>query len=227
MVFSICEWGSNKPWKWGGEVGNLWRTTGDIYHRFDGRIGRPNSYSLGVLQILDMQEDLRKYAGPGHWNDPDMLEVGNGMTVNEDRAHFSMWCMLAAPLISGNDLRYMSRETAEILMNKDAIAVDQDKLGIEGFQYSSDGVLEVWFKPLADGDWAMCVLDRSIRPQKVRFDWKKEKVSDDLSKRETRFDTTTYKVRDLWTKKDMGTTEETLNTEIMGHDVLMLRLSKQ
>ncbi|MFZ1074120.1 MAG: glycoside hydrolase family 27 protein, partial [Verrucomicrobiia bacterium] len=168
-----------------------------------------------------------KYAGPGHWNDPDMLEVGNGMTVNEDRAHFSMWCMLAAPLISGNDLRYMSRETAEILMNKDAIAVDQDKLGIEGFQYSSDGVLEVWFKPLADGDWAMCVLDRSIRPQKVRFDWKKEKVSDDLSKRETRFDTTTYKVRDLWTKKDMGTTEETLNTEIMGHDVLMLRLSKQ
>jgi alpha-galactosidase len=88
-------------------------------------------------------------------------------------------------------------------------------------------VLEVWFKPLVDGDWAMCVLDRSTRPQKVKFDWKKEKVSDDLSKRETRFDTTIYKVRDLWTEKDMGTTEEALNTELLGHDVLMLRLSKQ
>ena len=227
MIFSICEWGSNKPWKWGGDVGNLWRTTGDIFHCFDCKAGNGGSYSWGVLQIVDMQEGLRKYAGPGHWNDPDMLEVGNGMTVNEDRAHFSMWCMLAAPLISGNDLRHMPRETAGILMNKDAIAVDQDRLGIEGFQYSSDGVLEVWFKPLVDGDWAMCVLNRSDRPQKVRFDWKKEKISDDLSKREAQFDTTTYKVRDLWTKQDVGTTGETLNAELPGHDVLMLRLNKQ
>ena len=169
---------------------------------------------------------MRKYAGPGHWNDPDMLEVGNGMTVNEDRAHFSMWCMLAAPLISGNDLRNMSKETSEILLNKDVIAVDQDKLGIEGFRYSSDSILEVWFKPLADGDWAMCVLNRSTRPQKVRFDWKNKKVSDDLSKREAGFDKTVYRVRDLWTKKDLGTTEATLNAELPGHDVLMLRLDK-
>ena len=227
MIFSICEWGSNKPWKWGGDVGNLWRTTGDIFHCFDCKAGNGGSYSWGVLQIVDMQEGLRKYAGPGHWNDPDMLEVGNGMTVNEDRAHFSMWCMLAAPLISGNDLQNMPKETAGILMNKDAIAVDQDRLGIEGFQYSSDGVLEVWFKPLVDGDWAMCVLNRSDRPQKVRFDWKKEKISDDLSKREAQFDTTTYKVRDLWTKQDAGTTGETLNAELPGHDVLMFRLNKQ
>ncbi len=156
-----------------------------------------------------------------------MLEVGNGMTANEDRAHFSMWCMLAAPLISGNDLRHMSKETSEILLNKDVIAVDQDKLGIEGFRYSSDSILEVWFKPLADGDWAMCVLNRSTRPQKVRFEWKDKKVSDDLSKRETRFNTITYKVRDLWTKKELGTTGETLNAELPGHDVLMLRLNKQ
>ena len=190
IVFSICEWGSNKPWEWAGDVGNLWRTTGDIHPCFDCKEDHGTWYSWGVLQILDQQEGLRKYAGPGHWNDPDMLEVGNGMTVNEDRAHFSMWCMLAAPLISGNDLRHMSKETSEILLNKDVIAVDQDKLGIEGFRYSSDSILEVWFKPLADGDWAMCVLNRSTRPQKVRFDWKNKKVSDDLSKREAGFDTT-------------------------------------
>ncbi len=224
IVFSICEWGSNKPWEWAGAVGNLWRTTGDIHPCFDCKEDHGTWYSWGVLQILDQQEGLRKFAGPGHWNDPDMLEVGNGMTVNEDRAHFSMWCMLAAPLISGNDLRNMSKETSEILLNKDVIAVDQDKLGIEGFRYSSDSILEVWYKPLADGDWAMCVLNRSTRPQKVRFDWKNKKVSDDLSKREAGFDTTVYRVRDLWTKKDLGTTEETLNAELPGHDVLMLSI---
>ena len=227
IVFSICEWGSNKPWEWAGNVGNLWRTTGDIHPCFDCKQDHGTWYSWGVLQIVDMQEGLRQYAGPGHWNDPDMLEVGNGMTVNEDRAHFSMWCMLAAPLISGNDLRNMSKETADILLNKDVIAVDQDKPGIEGFQYSSDSILEVWFKPLADGDWAMCVLNRSTRPQKVRFDWKHKKVSDELSRREAGFDKTVYRVRDLWTKKGLGTTEETLNAELPGHDVLMLRLDKQ
>jgi alpha-galactosidase len=179
------------------------------------------------LQIIDQQEGLRQYAGPGHWNDPDMLEVGNGMIVNEDRAHFSMWCMLAAPLISGNDLRNMSKETAEILMNKDAIAIDQDKLGIEGFRYSSNQILEFWFKPLADGDWALCVLNRTTRPQKASFNWKSEKVSDDLSKRDAAFDTTVYGIRDLWAKKDLGTTEKPLNAELPGHDVLMLRLHKQ
>ena len=227
MVFSICEWGNNKPWEWAGDVGNLWRTTGDIYDCFDCKISHGTWYSWGVLQILDMQKGLRKHAGPGHWNDPDMLEVGNGMTVNEDRAHFSMWCMLAAPLIAGNDLGSMSKDTLTILTNPDAIAVDQDKLGIEGFQYSTDGSREVWFKPLVDGDWAMCVLNRSTRPQKVQFVWKTQKVSDDLSKREAGFDTTVYRVRDLWTKKDLGTTEKPLNAELPEHDVLLLRLSKQ
>jgi alpha-galactosidase len=226
MVFSICEWGNNNPWEWGGEAGNLWRTTGDICPCFDCKTEHDTWYSWGVLQILDMQEGLRKHAGPGHWNDPDMLEVGNGMTVNEDRAHFSMWCMLAAPLISGNDLQNMSKETSEILMNKAVIAVDQDKLGIEGFRYSTDGVLEVWFKPLVGGNWAMCVLNRGANSQPVTFNWKKETVTDDLSKREARFDTATYKVRDLWTKKGLGTTREILNAVVPGHDVLMVRLDK-
>src|ERR1043165_6347758 len=111
MVFSICEWGSNKPWEWAGPIGHLWRTTPDIWCNFDGIKDHTTWKAQGVLQILDMQKELRKYAGPGHWNDPDMLEVGNGMSVNEDRAHFSLWCMLAAPLITGNDLRKMSPET--------------------------------------------------------------------------------------------------------------------
>ena len=180
----------------------------------------------GVLQILDKQEGLRKYAGPGHWNDPDMLEVGNGMAVNEDRAHFSMWCMLAAPLISGNDLRHMSKETQEILTNKEVIAVNQDALGVEGFKYSAKDGMEVWFKPLSNDAWAMCFLNRGTNSQSVAFNWKKETVTDELSKRETKFDTTTYKVRDLWAKKDLGTTTETLAAEVQGHDVLMLRLNK-
>jgi alpha-galactosidase len=227
IVFSICEWGSNKPWEWAGNVGNLWRTTGDIYPCFDCKVDHSTWYQWGVLQIIDQQEGLRPYAGPGHWNDPDMLEVGNGMTVNEDRAHFSMWCMLAAPLIAGNDLRDMSRETSGILLNRDAIAVDQDKLGIEGFRYSSNQILEFWFKPLADGAWAMCVLNRTTRPQKVFFNWKGEKVNDDLSRRDAAFSTTVYGIRDLWTKKDLGSTEKPLNAELPGHDVLMLRLLKQ
>jgi alpha-galactosidase len=226
MVFSICEWGNQRPWLWGSKLGHLWRTTGDITACFDCVKDHGAWKSSGILAILDMQNGLRQYAGPGHWNDPDMLEVGNGMTVNEDRAHFSMWCMLAAPLIAGNDVRRMTRETVDILTNKEAIAVDQDPLGIQGFRYSTDGIVEIWFKPLSDDAWAMCVLNRSPRSQKVVFEWAKKAVVDDLSKRNTRFDTIVYRVRDLWKKKDLGTTSEKLDADVPGNDVLMLRLNK-
>ena len=155
-----------------------------------------------------------------------MLEVGNGMTLNEDRAHFSIWCMLAAPLIAGNDLRNMSQETLAILTNPDVIAVDQDRLGIQGFKYSTVDNVETWFKPLSDEAWAMCMLNRGTNAQSVSFDWKAQKVTDDVSKREAGFERTTYAVRDLWTGKDLGTTEDPLKAEIPGHDVLLLRLSK-
>ena len=160
ILFSLCEWGDNQPWLWATNVGHSWRTTGDICNCFDCKIDHKTWYQWGVLQIIDKQEGLRKYAGPGHWNDPDMLEVGNGMAVNEDRAHFSMWCMLAAPLIAGNDLRHISRETLEILTNKEVIAVNQDALGVEGFKYSAKDGVEVWFKPLSNDAWAMCFLNR-------------------------------------------------------------------
>jgi alpha-galactosidase len=152
-----------------------------------------------------------------------MLEVGNGMSESEDRAHFSMWCMLAAPLISGNDQRDMKPETLRILTDKDVLAVDQDKLGIEGFACSTNGMVETWFKPLADGGWAMCVLNRGTEPQKFSFDWKHEDVSDSFSKRDANFSTTDYTFQNLWTG-ETGDTKKILSAEIPGHDVLLLRL---
>src|SRR4051794_39585205 len=157
IVFSLCEWGNNKPWDWAGDVGHLWRTTGDITNCFDCVLDHGTWKQWGVLQILDMQQGLRKFAGPGHWNDPDMLEVGNGLAPNEDRAHFSMWAMLAAPLIAGNDLRSMPANVASVLMNRDVIAVNQDSLGVQGFRYAARDSVEFWFKPLVGGEWAMTV----------------------------------------------------------------------
>jgi alpha-galactosidase len=227
ILFSLCEWGSNKPWLWANGIGQSWRTTGDIFASFD-KIRDHGTYKdYGVLAILDMQEGLRKYAGPGHWNDPDMLEVGNGMSESEDRAHFTLWCMLAAPLITGNDLRHMNPETLKILTDKEIIALNQDPLGIEALKYSEKNGVEIFFKPLSHGAWAMCVLNRNTEPKQINFDWKTERVADDISMRETKFDSTTYRVRDLWLKQDIGTTDAALVAEVPGHDVLTLRLVKK
>ena len=214
IYFSLCEWGSNKPWEWAKEVGNSWRTTGDIENNFK-----------SVLSILDKQVNLRKYAGPGHWNDPDMLEVGNGMPVNEDRAHFTMWCMLSAPLILGNDIRNMSKGTTDIVLNKEVIALDQDKLGVQALKFSTEGDLEFWFKPLDGGDWAFCILNRGENPLNYSIDWKKFNLNDDLSKMSTNFDTTVYNLRNLWTKKADGNTKKVKKVVIPSHDVLVYRLS--
>jgi len=226
VVFSICEWGNNKPWEWGKNVGHLWRTTGDITNCWDCEKSFGTWSPLSVMRILDLQRDLRAHAGPGHWNDPDMMEVGNGMTASEDRAHFSMWAMLAAPLIAGNDLRGMSRETRDILTNREVIAVDQDVLGVQGFRAYAEGTLEVWLKPLQGGDWAVCFLNRGEAPRKVMFDWKKHAVTDGLSQASFGPDKMIYKIRDLWAKRDAGTTAATFVADVPSHDVLMLRLSK-
>jgi alpha-galactosidase len=176
------------------------------------------------LRILDKQDGLRIHAGPGHWNDPDTLEVGNGMTLTEDRAHFSMWCMLAAPLIAGNDLRDMSDGTVRILTNEEVIAVDQDPLGVQGFRYLGEDGFEIWFKPLAGGDWAMCVLNRGGASRPLRFDWGKKAVVDDFSASRAEFNTTVYRIRDLWAHRDLGSTRDPLTAHVAAHDVLMVRL---
>ncbi len=224
IVFSICEWGNNKPWEWAAKAGHLWRTTTDITPCFDCMLDHKTWQQWGVLRIIDAQKPLREAAGPGHWNDPDMLEVGNGMSVNEDRAHFSMWCMLAAPLITGNDLANMTPATLEILNNKAVIAVDQDSLGIEGFAYATNRNVEVWFKPLEGGDWAMCALNRDKDARLFSFDWKNENVSDSFANRDANFRTTTYMLQNLWAAQPAGNTREVLSAEIPGHDVLMLQL---
>jgi alpha-galactosidase len=226
VVFSLCEWGNNKPWTWAKNVGHLWRTTGDITACWNCEIGHGTYKDLGVLKIVDMQSEVRNYAGPDHWNDPDMLEVGNGMSFNEDRAHFSMWCMLAAPLIAGNDLKTMSKETTDILTNKEVIAVDQDSLGIEGFKFIDYGDLQIWVKPLKNNELAICFLNHGENTQKVEFDWKKYTINDGLSGFHLKFSDKTLHVRDLWAKKDLGTTNDIFKTDLPTHDVVMLRLSK-
>ena len=225
IVFSICEWGDNQPWEWGKDIGHLWRTTGDISAIFDGQEGHGTWNSWGVSQILDMRENIRQYAGPDHWNDPDMLEVGNGMTIAEDRAHFSLWCIQAAPLIAGNDLRDMSSEVIDILTNKELIAIDQDPLGIQGFKYLVKDNWEVWAKPLDKGDLALCFLNRTLEPVKVDLDWKKYPVKDDEFHYYYLFNENEYKIRDLWLKKEIGTTAKPFSTQIGAHDVIVLRLS--
>jgi alpha-galactosidase len=142
MVYSLCQYGWDSVWEWGPQVGaNLWRTTGDISANFD----RMSAIGRG-------QAGLAKFAGPGHWNDPDMLEVGNGrLTLDENRTHMTLWAMLAAPLIAGNNLTEMKPEIAAILMNKEAIAIDQDALGKQGDRIYAEGPVEIWAKPLKNG----------------------------------------------------------------------------
>ncbi|HPC36339.1 MAG TPA: glycoside hydrolase family 27 protein [Candidatus Marinimicrobia bacterium] len=225
VVFSICEWGDNRPWEWGKDIGHLWRTTGDIAAIFNGQEGHGTWNSWGVLQILDMRENIRQYAGPDHWNDPDMLEVGNGMTLAEDRAHFSLWCIQAAPLIAGNDLRDMSPEVRDILTNKELIAIDQDPLGIQGFKYLAKDNWEVWAKPLDKGELALCFLNRTLAPIRIDLDWKKYPVKDDEFHYYYYFNEKEYQIRDLWSKKEIGTTAKPLSTQVGAHDVVVLRLS--
>ncbi len=226
IIFSLCEWGTNKPWEWAENVGELWRTTGDISAIFDGVIDHGTWKQLGVMPIVDLQKGLRKYAGPGHWNDPDMLEVGNGMSVAEDRSHFSLWCMLAAPLIAGNDLRKMTKETNAILTNKEIIAVNKDLAGMEGFLYKTKDSLEIYVKPLSNDDWAVCFLNRSHAPMKVNFNWKDEVITDTLFNKTMNANEHTYKIRNLWTMSNAGDTQKPLTAMLPSHDVIVLRLIK-
>lgn len=229
VVFSLCEWGDNKPWDWAKPVGHLWRTTGDIYNCFDCVKDNGSWKAWGTMQILDKQDGLRQFAGPDHWNDPDMLEVGNGLSVNEARAHFTMWCMLAAPLIAGNDLRSMTKETLGVLSNREAIAINQDSLGIQCFRHEVKDSVETWLKPLQNGRWALCFLNRSIRPKSISMDWKVFSVKDPLNGLE--INTTgsqVWQLLDVWqpTPKKLMNTKKPLVATIPGHDVLCLKVFK-
>ncbi len=226
IVFSLCEWGDNQPWSWAKEMGHLWRISGDIYHCFDCVVDHGGGWKdWGVTYIIDMRKNIRQYSGPDHWNDFDMMEVGNGMATGEDRAHFSMWCMLASPLIAGNDLRNMTKETAAILTNKEVIAIDQDPKGVQAYMYQQKDSIDTWIKPLANNEVAICFLNRSKNPVTVTYDWKKNPVMDTVSKTSIHFSTTEYHIQDVWAKKDKGDTKKPWIGIVQGHDVVLLRLS--
>lgn len=213
IVFSICEWGSNQPWLWAKDVGNLWRTTSDIQDCWD---CKREWGGMGWIHILDLQDGLETYAGPGHWNDPDMLEVGNGgLTVRESQAHFSLWCLLAAPLMAGNDLRTMTPEIKAILTNKEVIAVNQDPLGRQGRKIRDEGDFEIWAKEMKDGSRAVALLNRSETEKEISVAWNEIGYPDHL-----------YAiVRNLWKKKDVGKFKGEFADKVPPHGVVMVTIN--
>lgn len=215
VLFSICEWGINKPWEWAKDVGHMWRTTYDI--NFDGRFdGDRWGNQIGWSNIIDKQVGLEKYAGPGQWNDPDMLAVGIGMPINESRAHFTMWCMLAAPLMTGNDIRNMDDETKQILTNKNLIAIDQDKLGKQGFKIFDDGHFEIWQKPLSNGEIAICLFNRDTKTKNYKLNWEEIKIKEFEGK---------YDVTNVWQNNVMGNTGSKISLSIPSRDVILFKLT--
>lgn len=213
IVFSLCEWGANKPWEWAKDVGHLWRTTGDIVDRWD-----------AMMAIFDAQKDLANYAGPGHWNDPDMLEVGNGgMTDEEYRTHFSLWCMLAAPLMAGNDLRTMSDETLAILTNREMIAINQDTLGKQAFCFRDNGDYEIWVKKLVGDERAVCLLNRSDEKKSVEVDFRVLLAANDDYWKISTGDLKNYTIRDVWEHQDVKQGKDVSLVEMPPHSVKVYR----
>jgi len=206
IVYSLCQYGLLDVGEWGAKVGgNLWRTTGDISDRWQ------SMSNIG----FDRQPGREKYAGPGHWNDPDMLEIGNGgMSDTEYRTHMSLWCLLAAPLLAGNDLRDMQPNILEILTNKEVIAVDQDKLGKQAVRMAKDKDLEVWARPLADGGHAVGLFNRGDAAAKVTAKWSDIGIAG------------SHKARDLWAHKDLGKISAEFTAEVPSHGVVMIRIAK-
>jgi alpha-galactosidase len=205
IVYSLCQYGNDAVWEWGTSVGgNLWRTTGDI-----------NDHYARMEEIGFGQAGLARFAGPGHWNDPDMLEVGNGgMNGDEYRTHMSLWAILAAPLLAGNDLSTMTPETVGMLTNKEVIAVDQDRAGKQGDRFSAVGPVEIWVRSLADGSKAVGIFNRHPGPLSATVDFKQLGFN------------RTVKARDLWLQKDLGKLDPIYTTKIPGHGVLLLRVSQ-
>jgi alpha-galactosidase len=212
IVFSMCEWGTAKPWLWAKDTGNLWRTTGDISDCWDCK----KQNQLSFAKIVDLQDGLESYAGSGHWNDPDMLEVGNGgMTTTEYRAHFSLWCLLAAPLMAGNDLANMSAEIQDILTNREVIAVDQDAQGMQGRRVKKDGDAEIWAKQLKDGGRAVVLFNRGPAGTQISVSWEEIGYPTHLS----------AAVRDLWAKKELGKFTGTFGANVPSHGVVMVKVT--
>jgi alpha-galactosidase len=204
ITYSLCDWGQSSVWNWGPGVGNLWRTTGDISDNW-----------TSMLSNFDSSAAHASSAGPSGWNDPDMLEVGNGgMSTTEDQTHFSLWAISAAPLILGNDMTNMSASAKSILMNADVIAVDQDPRGVQGTKVSDSNGLQVWSKPLqGNGNVAVVLLNRNTSASNITVNWSNIGISGSAS------------VRDLWSHSNVGSFNGSYTANVAGHGVVMLKIS--
>ena len=205
IFYSLCEWGQDNPAEWAPRVGNSWRTTGDITDNFDAMLNR-----------ADLNNEWYHYARPGGWNDPDMLEVGNnGMYTKEYEAHFSLWCLMKAPLLIGCDVQNMSNDTLRILTNSEVIAVNQDPLGVQGNKVKSDGTRDVWAGPLADGSFSVLLLNRGFVTTNITANW--QDFGLDSSQEAS--------VRDLWAHQELGTMKGSITTSVDSHAVAMYRIT--
>ena len=205
ILYSLCQYGRADVWKWGADVaGNAWRTTGDIRDSWD-----------SMTKIGFAQDELAEWAGPGHWNDPDMLEIGNGgMNDDEYRTHMSLWAILAAPLLAGNDLRNMTREMLEILTNREVLAINQDKAGKQGRRVSKSGEQEVWARTLFDGAVAIGMFNRGSAPAQVSVRWT-----------ETGLKKTPHGARELWQHRGVKMNGAEYTAIVPAHGVVMLRVT--
>jgi alpha-galactosidase len=206
IVYSLCQYGRADVWKWGADAGGiLWRTTGDIADRWD------------ILSTIGFaQDDLAPFGGPGHWNDPDMLEVGNGhMTAAEYRTHMTLWAMLAAPLIAGHDVRSAAPETTALLTNRDVIAIDQDPLGRPGRRVAQRGPLEVWTRALEGKRTAVALFNRGETPAKVEASFAELALTGRMA------------ATDVWTQRSLGAVEGGVAADVEPHGVVLLRLESQ
>jgi alpha-galactosidase len=212
MLLSLCEWGVSSPWEWANGVGVMWRTTSDIIDCFDCTY---NWGGAGWSKLLERNVDLAPYAGPGHWNDPDMLEVGNkALSPTECRSHFAMWCMLAAPLIAGNNISTMNNTIKEILTAPEIIAIDQDPLGIQGTRVRNNSGLQVWQKPLKDGSVAVALLNLTSSSAPMFFTLEEVGLRKGVASN----------IRDLWNRKDLAAVTDTFKTEVEPHGAVVVKI---
>jgi len=205
IFYSMCEWGVEDPAVWAPDVGNSWRTTGDIEDKWSSMTGK-----------LDENDKWYKYAGPGSWNDPDMLEIGNGgMTTAEYRSHFSLWCLIKSPLLIGCDVTKMSKDTLTILTNYEVIALNQDPLGAQGYKRSSKNNQEVWASALFGHALAVILFNRDGSAHNITANWSDIGISSGI----------TVSARDLWAHKYAGTFTNSITALVPSHDVVVFKLT--
>ncbi len=221
MVFSVCEHGRSKPWEWAWEVAHLWRSTPDIKDFYDGDF----KWGLGFNKIADSNERLYPFAGPGFWNDPDMLVVGlngslewqgPGCSVTEYRAHFALWCLMAAPLIIGCDLRVADKATRDILLNTDLIAIDQDAVGVQGHVAHRSREADIWLKKLSANAVAVGLYNRSAQPVEIAVTW--AELGFPINE--------TLRVRDAWKRSELGAYKNGISRLVESHDCLVFTVRR-